>query len=151
MGKGCPLSERRGVWFSCRVRHWAPLGGPVHPPGSIPHLLRKDPAWIWSLHWALFRPELPGRSELCLGSGRALLHLAPAPLGREGSTLPASFSPGRADNHRQLSAGKRIVRKESDEIPWMVMCSGERGAGVCYSDLLSRDYLQYPWGTDGFW
>lgn len=47
-------------------------------------------------------------------------------LGREGSTLPASFSPGRADNHKQLSAGKRIVRKESDEILWMAMCSGER-------------------------
>lgn len=60
------------------------------------------------------------------GSVRVLLHLAPAPLCGEDSTLPASSSPGKTANHKQLSAGKKIVRKESDEIMWMVMCSSER-------------------------
>lgn len=54
----------------------ASLGGPVHPPGSTPHLLRRDPAWICSLHCSLFRPLLPRNQSCALA---ALLGLSQGP------------------------------------------------------------------------
>lgn len=72
MGKGHPSLKKAEVCSSCagwgtqqRLLSVGPVdpGGPVHHLGSTPHLLRKDAAgYLWPLHWALFRPELPRRS-----------------------------------------------------------------------------------------
>lgn len=106
-GEGVSIARNsRGVWFPCRRRHqqWIPQHWGT-PEGTCPPC-RQHPTFaeerscmdLVSLFSPLGSLQVRAAKEvravpwlLSPGSLRALLHLAPAALCREGSTLPASF------------------------------------------------------------
>lgn len=120
----------RGVQFLCWMGHAAAAPvcgtrgpwGACPPPGSTPCLLRKDAAgYLWPLHWALFRPELPRRSAA--SSKRfALAGLLPW-------LLRLSLGPA-ASGCGHLCMGKGALSPKAFLKEWKTTSSSQQGSAI---------------------